>query len=269
MIHISTKNIAPNHKKELRIAKRNLFELSLLIKKETDYTKKIELAKDLWKNKRQNKAFDTVKLALKEMSSVRHKCMYCEISVADEIEHIYPKSLYPEKTFKWNNFLFVCGRCNLLKNDRFAIFTNDQDDITELTNKPTDGDIVFINPRKEDPLQYSKINFETFLFVSKDYSNDRLTKRFEYTFNQLLHFNEREELWIAHREAYNDYKNHLAVLKNIDDINQRNNSIRNLQKKSHPTVWSEMKRAYIDGELAIKDIVLHELFDTLPEALSW
>ncbi len=40
------------------------------------------------------------------------KCAYCEYGEANEIDHYWPKSLHPEKTFDWTNMLPSCGSCN-------------------------------------------------------------------------------------------------------------------------------------------------------------
>ena len=47
--------------------------------------------------------------------------MYCEDSVADEVEHFRPKDLYPDVVFAWRNYLYACGQCNGGKNNRFSI----------------------------------------------------------------------------------------------------------------------------------------------------
>jgi uncharacterized protein (TIGR02646 family) len=58
---------------------------------------------------------EEVKIALKN-SSTKNKCVFCEcipdVSNYGEIEHFYPKSLYPEKTFEWDNLFWSCKRCN-------------------------------------------------------------------------------------------------------------------------------------------------------------
>jgi uncharacterized protein (TIGR02646 family) len=42
--------------------------------------------------------------------------VFCEcipdISNFGEIEHFYPKNLYPDKTFEWDNLFWSCKRCN-------------------------------------------------------------------------------------------------------------------------------------------------------------
>lgn len=44
------------------------------------------------------------------------KCAFCESFPSEsgniEIEHFYPKSIYPEETFNWMNFLPSCRKCN-------------------------------------------------------------------------------------------------------------------------------------------------------------
>lgn len=47
------------------------------------------------------------------------KCAFCEAIPNEsgyvEVEHFLPKSIYPEKTYKWENLLPSCKRCNLKK----------------------------------------------------------------------------------------------------------------------------------------------------------
>ncbi|WP_179998174.1 MULTISPECIES: HNH endonuclease [unclassified Acinetobacter] len=44
------------------------------------------------------------------------KCAFCESTPKDsgniEVEHFYPKSIYHDKTFDWENFLPSCRKCN-------------------------------------------------------------------------------------------------------------------------------------------------------------
>jgi uncharacterized protein (TIGR02646 family) len=43
------------------------------------------------------------------------KCAMCERAGAQQVEHFCPKSIYPERTYAWNNLLLLCGNCNLEK----------------------------------------------------------------------------------------------------------------------------------------------------------
>ncbi|PAE08250.1 TIGR02646 family protein [Terribacillus saccharophilus] len=51
------------------------------------------------------------------------KCAYCESKIEHisyaHIEHILPKTIFPELTYEWNNLTFCCERCNKLKGDYY------------------------------------------------------------------------------------------------------------------------------------------------------
>ncbi|WP_415721612.1 HNH endonuclease [Photobacterium ganghwense] len=49
-----------------------------------------------------------------------YKCSFCECLPDDggnsvQVEHFFPKSIYPECCFDWENFLPACGKCNTSK----------------------------------------------------------------------------------------------------------------------------------------------------------
>lgn len=54
-------------------------------------------------------------------SSTYGKCAFCECHPAEggfiQVEHFRPKSIYPDLTFDWENFLPICGQCNTSKSD--------------------------------------------------------------------------------------------------------------------------------------------------------
>ncbi|MHB9023335.1 MAG: HNH endonuclease [Armatimonadota bacterium] len=61
-----------------------------------------------------------IKDALSQSSS--QKCCFCGSKPADggnflEVEHYEPKSVYPDRTFAWDNLLPSCRICNLAKSD--------------------------------------------------------------------------------------------------------------------------------------------------------
>ena len=77
------------------------------------------------------------KEALKQ--STHGKCMYCETKITasehGDVEHIKPKSLFPELTYDWDNLGFACEICNrTYKNDNY--------------------DDKFINPYVENPEEF-------------------------------------------------------------------------------------------------------------------
>lgn len=70
-------------------------------------------------------AHEQVKTALIEMFG--SKCAYCESEVRavswQHVEHYRPQSRYPALSYKWENLLLACGRCNQkpYKADKFPI----------------------------------------------------------------------------------------------------------------------------------------------------
>lgn len=59
----------------------------------------------------------------KTLSEMYPLCCYCEstIGVSDfeNIEHLKPKSIFPELCFEWDNLHFSCGVCNTFKFDKW------------------------------------------------------------------------------------------------------------------------------------------------------
>lgn len=79
-----------------------------------------------------------IKRALAEDS--HGKCMYCEAKILangyGHIEHIQPKSKFPDQMFVWKNLGFVCEICNGNKLDYY------------------DDSLPFIDPYEENPSDF-------------------------------------------------------------------------------------------------------------------
>jgi uncharacterized protein (TIGR02646 family) len=87
------------------------------------------------------KAFAEIRATLRKMASGLERCMYCEDSAGNDIEHFWPKSEYPERAFDWHNYLFACSPCNSnFKRTRFPL-----DDASQP---------LLINPTEEEPLDH-------------------------------------------------------------------------------------------------------------------
>src|SRR5260221_8924791 len=78
------------------------------------------------------------------ISETHGKCAYCESRLLHihhgDVEHIYPKSLAPAKTFEWKNLTLACEICNQNKSDKDPLMEH------------------MIDPYEDDPENY-------FLFV--------------------------------------------------------------------------------------------------------
>jgi len=76
------------------------------------------------------------------IKETRGKCCYCESKVSHvypgDIEHIKPKSIFPEFTFAWDNLAFVCSKCNNKKRDYYS----------------QNGGVNILNPYSENPLNH-------------------------------------------------------------------------------------------------------------------
>jgi uncharacterized protein (TIGR02646 family) len=94
---------------------------------------------------------DFIKDALLNLSN--EKCCYCECNIKEEskymeVEHFYPKNIYPDLVTNWDNLLPSCKRCNTNKGEH-------------------DPNIEYIiNPCKDDPKIH--IGLKHYRFKGKD-----------------------------------------------------------------------------------------------------
>jgi hypothetical protein len=244
----------------------------------------------IWADRSRSDEFDEIKLCLKNMCPGATRCCYCEDSAAAGIEHIAPKVFYPHKTFAWDNYLYICGKCNSGKNATWAIFTGvaGKREYFKVPGKkkgqlrifPPAGEPVLINPRVENPTDFlelvidpksDKLNFLP--IVNAQNREDQI--RADFTLRTLhLNGDDRPELAVARMQAYHDYFDRLSNYQRRKTNDQWSQSqldqiIVRFLKNSHPTVWFEIKRIFGNGKLAKVDPYFHELLDSVPEALAW
>src|SRR5437773_2194602 len=84
------------------------------IDNQPDYASRVRAAKSDFArfNISSREPIKTIHNTLIALCCGARRCMYCEDSCADEVEHFRPKELYPDACFVWENYLFSCGRCN-------------------------------------------------------------------------------------------------------------------------------------------------------------
>lgn len=265
---------------------------------------KVGKAKSKWVNKTSSlpgrSAFADIKAKLVLMCSGAEICVYCEHNEATDVEHIYPKRLYPSKSFVWGNYVLACAKCNThFKKDKCSIFnptgsTTAKDISPEIGayEDPGNEDILFINQRIENPMDFLELDFvgRTFSFIEKQAEGTREYLKGEYTKN-LLGLNKRADLVEHRKAAYNYFKAALekyiavnattafAALEllldsTIDVINthgvfadEKNKILEVIKQRikihNHPTVWKEMIRQR-ENLPTVKS-----LFQQAPEALAW
>jgi len=267
------------YQSEIKMLKMNSGNLAdtvtdYLATKQTDinakatYSEKVVRGKELWKSK-SSPQFKKIRSKLDSLCVGKRRCNYCEDSVADEVEHIKPKDLYPSLVFSWNNYLFSCGNCNGPKSNLFAVFEDDK--VVEISRKRTDpvippliGEDVFINPRIDNPLEFLILDLLTMNFISKPGISDLNKKRAKYTI-KILKLNSRDFLVEARKEAFNTYSDSLRVYVANKESGKTQAELLKRQKemesRQHPTVWAEMKRQRSRYE------EINSLFQSAPELL--
>jgi len=147
------------------------------------------------------------KKALRKSTS--GKCMYCESRMEhnsfSHVEHIKPKSKFPELEFVWDNLGFSCEWCNTNKSDKF------------------DEAIPFINPYNENPEDH--IVFFDHLVYPKNGSI-----RGEYTKNELKL--NRSGLLDDRIKRIEDIKKMIIAASNVANESLRNQMIEELKTEA-------------------------------------
>ncbi len=240
------------------------------------YAEQVAAAKALFgsRNKKENSVFKVVREKLTELCGDAGRCCYCEVSQPDEVEHVWPKDLYPERVFVWENYTYSCGTCNGPKKNQFAVFVGTARKWTEVGRGPSDpveppvsGKPVLIDPRIENPLDFMELDLMgTFRFEPIAAEGTRDYARADYTI-RVLRLNERELLKRARRSAFNAYRAMLKEYRDARDGGASQLELSRLQSNfrthPHPAVWQEMQRQQAD----IPE--LRKLFRDVPEALKW
>jgi uncharacterized protein (TIGR02646 family) len=110
----------------------------------------LELA---WRTARPTKTMGRVKTALLSMVGIRERCFFCEDSRGSDIEHFWPKTVYPARAFVWDNLLLLCASCNRKKGSRFPL--------------DAAGQPLFVNPTIEDPWDFLFFEEATGMIVAR------------------------------------------------------------------------------------------------------
>jgi len=264
MLVITDKPLSDKAKTQLKTKTDEIVDID-------DFSVQIDKAKGLWDAKSPVKLFEELKTILARMCSGNQRCMYCEDSFADEIEHRRPKNLYPHQTFDWDNLLYACGPCNSPKGNQFAIlnppFLTGFSGITPKRGiapvPPPPGLDALIDQRAENPLDLIWLDFNTFRFTPTNPNHDSIEYwKAEYTI-KLLRLNARETLVRGREHAYHSFLNSLSDYLRNPKPNRQDEFRKFLKSAPHKTVWEEMKRQHSQRD------DLRDLFQQAPEVLAW
>ena len=253
-----------------RIHQDKLAEYQKDVDEKCPYPEQVKAAKTLFssRNRKENRTFAAVRKELAELCSGSRRCMYCEDSVADEVEHFRPKDLYPEVVFAWMNYLYACGPCNGGKSNKFVAI-DDTGAFVDVTRpykapvvRPAAGDAALIDPRRENPLDFLMLDLrETFEFTPIADAGTQDYERASYTI-EVLGLNDRDYLVMARKTAFENYRALLYTYGRERDPQRRYVGMRAIRDNNHPTVWWEMKRQQQRWE------ELADLFAHAPEFLD-
>lgn len=292
MLRLNSKNLTQASLDYLASQQKNIDDL-------LDFEAKAKKAKLLWDGKSSSQ-FDKIRKILKEMCVGIEICVYCETNEATDIEHIYPKKLYPEKAYSWENYSLACGKCNSdHKKDKFKIFNPQNsatvEDVTlppKTYKQPDNDDALFINQRKFDPMNFLELDiinwrlvfYERFPTGTREFEMAKFTKDLlglntragliEARKAAVIFFRDRLEKYVSAKKATNFQELKDAVEDDINSIDETKTfgeekarmleSVKaDIFKSAHPTVWKELIRQR--ANLPKTD----ELFNAAPEALTW
>ena len=290
MLQLVSKNVSLNVQRVLR-------DLQKKIDSQPKFADKTAKAQSQWNSKgstlEKKQAFDEITKALIDMCVYVNACNYCEHNESNDIEHIAPKSFFPENTFVWSNYLRACKQCNSgYKLDKCYVLDNN-DDVVEVkrTTQPMYQTIAFINPRIEDPNQFMLLDLYSYEFQLLPDLSKRDTHKAEKTL-EILQLNNRALLLGARKNAAIYYYQRLDLLTKLlsthsiadmehlltphDDlidktltVDQPKDSYKRSFKKDistyqHPSVWYTIKT--IESKTNAK---WQAIFGQIPEALDW
>ena len=262
-----------------------LEELQQIVDSAASYAGRVVAAKQAWDQKMSTAAkaaaFRTIRHTLERMCVGPVRCAYCEDSLADEIEHIRPKNLFPEITFSWPNYLFACGPCNGPKSNRYGYLAGEH--VIEFARKkhdtvepPPAGPSALVDPRAEDPLVFLELDMGgvapdgmvlvgTFDLLPADGLSVSDERRARFSID-VLGLN-REVIRAARQNAFGGYRSRLREYVEEKEVGadlKRLAHLRNdLLATPHLTVFAEMRR---------QRRLLPEIdnwFNRAPEALDW
>jgi len=279
-------------------AQNHLNDLQKQIDDIHNFAAKVAKAQKLWKDKESTKigekTFAEIKTILTEMTVSANACNYCEHNEANDIEHIAPKSVFPELTFVWQNYLLACKQCNTAhKSDKCHVMDNAGKvyEIIRGSGKSPHQRIALINPRIENPTNFILINTSDYRFeIFEDiavFDKNKAEKTLE-----ILRLNDRIELKKARKsfaKYFYDRLERLSRIVNAKAINEINAALtphddlidstksihilkkeliatfkKDIQTQPHPSVWYAIKM--VDSKTNDKWKIL---FENIPEALDW
>jgi uncharacterized protein (TIGR02646 family) len=201
-------------------------------------------------------------IAKKILAMSNGKCAFSECKLQEEgkypeVEHFYPKSLYPNEVVKWENLLPISSACNKAKSNH------------NTKNEP------ILNPRYENPQEY--LYFQGYRFKAKN-AKGQLTIDVLNLNDRITWVNKRYEIGVQAVERLEEISDKIRKYDHeaTKSVQSRNNIIRQLRNLFHEGTpkaeYSSVVASYLlndDDFKIIKDLMLkHGLWDAEFESLE-
>lgn len=244
MLKISALGITQDDSKALADLQREIDNLPA-------YNARVDLADERFRSKPTG-LFRRVRDALEISCGDLVRCGYCEDSCADEVEHVWPKAFFPDKTFRPDNYVFSCGRCNPTKGNKFAIWSRaGWVDLKEQRKnhgyiQPPVAQSKFIDPVSENPLDLIWLDLAggSFRFTEIFAKGTSAYDRANFTI-ETLRLN-KEVLVRSRQNAYSGFVDRMNMYiqrKNAGDSQDiLTKRLIELRRAPHQTVRFEMAR---------------------------
>lgn len=237
----------------------------------TGYAERVAAAERRFRarNDARNEVFREVRRHLDALCYGERRCTYCETSIADQVEHVRPRSLFPEHVFVWRNYIYACRPCNVLKGNSYPrrvgdVVRNVARPPRAPIEPPPPGDDMLIDPRTEDPSAFMALDLDTAVIAPRPGLDAHGRERAEQTI-ATLQLN-RSHLVRARRDQLVSYVARLRSyihLRDDDAVADAEAYAGAIRGMGHPLVWNEMRRQHACHP------ALHRLFVRAPEALTW
>lgn len=144
-----------------------------------------------WSSAGQTLKIKTVRGTLKKMAGGRQRCMYCSDSAGTDIEHYWPKSVYPERMFQWLNMLLCCTGCGRdCKGIKFPL---------------DNGNPALLDPTIDDPWQFLDFSTTTGILFPLVDAQGGTTIKGEKTV-ELLKLDKRDEVNLGYQKSFRRIK---------------------------------------------------------------
>ncbi|MFC7957297.1 HNH endonuclease [Rhodococcoides kroppenstedtii] len=115
--------------------------------------------------------------------------MYCEDSMATDIDHYRPKSRFPDYCYDWENYLLACSHCNSnLKRNQFPLKR---------------GRPMLINPTLKNPMKHLALSLSTGIYFEIDEIGRQTIKVFGL--NREICVQGRQMAWVSLCALFSQY----------------------------------------------------------------